>query len=201
MDNNNSATLQSNTSVKVTKDYIQFKDSSKQSGIFPMIGSIIMWPGDINSIPNGYLVCDGRTLDKTEVEANSIIEIYSKLFEKIGYKYGSVGGDLNKFKIPDMRERIPLGIKDAEFNGVYSTTLYGGVKKLENSHYKHKHLWNTTSFVTGVGKVGLYGGSEYTSYFGVQNQTIASITTEAGVNDDFLPKFKVMVFLIKYKYI
>lgn len=189
------------SSVKVAKDYIQFNDSSKQSGIFPMIGSIIMWPGDISSIPYGYLQCDGRTLDKTAVEGNSINAIYSKLFEKIGYKYGSVAGDSNKFKLPDMKERFPLGIKDIDFkNVVDSTTLYGGVKKLENTHFKHKHGLDTTGFLTAVSipPVEIEDDDEYISYHSVQNSATLDIVPEAGDNDNYLSKFNVMVFLIKY---
>tara|TARA_B110000879_G_C11181461_1_gene518622 strand:- start:1532 stop:2110 length:579 start_codon:yes stop_codon:yes gene_type:complete len=191
------------SSVNVTKDYIQFKDSSKQSGIFPMLGSIIMWSGDINSIPYGYLVCDGRTLDKTEVAANSIIEIYGTLFEKIGYKYGRVDGELNKFKIPDMRERFPLGITDNNFKEVVdSTSLAGGVKKLENSHFKHKHGLSTIGYITSMWSAhAISSDDEYDSYYGTQNSTSLFITPEPGVNDDFLTKFHVIVFLIKYKHI
>ena len=52
--------------VRVTKQYIEFKDNTKLTGIFPKIGTIILWPGDINNIPDGYLLCDGRMIDKEE---------------------------------------------------------------------------------------------------------------------------------------
>ena len=38
--------------VRVTKQYIEFKDNTKLTGIFPKIGTIILWPGDINNIPD-----------------------------------------------------------------------------------------------------------------------------------------------------
>jgi microcystin-dependent protein len=187
------------SSVKVTKGYIQFNDSSKQSGIFPMIGSIIMWPGDISNIPYGYLICDGRTLDKTEVEGNSIIEIYGKLFEKIGYKYGSVEGDSNKFKLPNMIERFPLGITDNTFkNVVDSTTLYGGEKKLQNSNFKHKHNFSTTGIMNSLGSVKCDPGSGSQQYGAKNHINVANLLINNEVSEDYLPKFNVMVFLIKY---
>ena len=60
------------SSVKVTKEYIKFKDNSKMSGIFPGIGMVMFWPGDVNNIPDGYLICNGDILDKEET-VNSYI--------------------------------------------------------------------------------------------------------------------------------
>jgi microcystin-dependent protein len=188
------------SSVKVTKGYIQFNDSSKQSGIFPMIGSIIMWPGDISNIPYGYLICDGRTLDKTEVEGNSIIEIYGKLFEKIGYKYGSVEGDSNKFKLPNMIERFPLGIKDNTFkNVVDSTTLYGGEKKLQNSNFKHKHKIYTSDMYVNLGFQATDDDNDKVNSINKGNEhNQLIIDRPAGDNDDFFPEFNVVKFIIRY---
>lgn len=197
------------SSVKVTKDYLQFPDSSKQSGLFPMIGSIIMWAGDIANIPEGYLVCDGRELDKTETESNSIIEKYSKLFENIGYKYGR--DTLNPpnediFNIPDMSQRFPYGINESSFKSVVNAnTLSGGVKKLVNSHFKHRHVIPTDQLVTGI-NVG-DATSDTTkakdgigaSYYNVSANSTLKIDMETGDNDDYLSRFNVVNFLIKYK--
>ena len=68
-------------------------------------GSIIMWGGTAiedneqtpYSIPKGYLLCNGRTLNKNQ---------YPKLFRAIGYTHGGSG---NSFKLPDLRERFIVG--------------------------------------------------------------------------------------------
>ena len=112
--------------VKVTKEYIKFKDNSKMSGIFPPIGMVILWPGDTNYIPDGYLRCNGDILDKEEtINVNSNEKKYESLFEKIGYKYGSVSGDSNKFKLPDMREKFPLGINQSGLSNMNSGDIMG----------------------------------------------------------------------------
>jgi len=98
-----------------------------------------------------------------------------------------------------MIERFPLGIKDNIFkNVVDSTTLYGGVKKLENSHFKHKHGLDTRNFGTSIGETEIENDDEYTSYYAIQNTVTLDIVQEAGDNDDYLSKFNVLVFLIKY---
>lgn len=51
--------------------------------------------------PNGWLLCDGKEYDRGE---------FNDLFKVVGYKFGaqSTVGD-NKFRVPDLRGRIPLG--------------------------------------------------------------------------------------------
>lgn len=61
------------------------------------------YPGDLKysiqgSDHNGWLLCDGRSIDRAE---------YSKLFEVIGTSFGS--NDSDTFKLPDCRGRV-IGI-------------------------------------------------------------------------------------------
>jgi len=189
--------------VKVTKEYIQFKDNSKMSGIFPPIGMVILWPGDTNYIPDGYLRCNGDILDKEEtINVNSNEKKYESLFEKIGYNYGSVNGDSNKFKIPDMREKFPLGINQSGLSNMNSGDITGGVKQLENSHFKHTHTLDASSWTVSLGSTAAENPGNRSSHLmrhGVQTNTSASLTTESGNNEDYLSKFTVILFLIRYK--
>lgn len=66
------------------------------------IGTIILHPG----LPTGYVICDGRSLDKIE---------YNMLFEVIGDLYGD---SANTFNVPDLSSIvIGVGIRYIIFTG------------------------------------------------------------------------------------
>jgi hypothetical protein len=62
-------------------------------------GTIVAFGGAVETVPHGWLVCDGRSLARAD---------YPQLFEAIKYKFG---GDPSKesFELPDLRGRFPLG--------------------------------------------------------------------------------------------
>ena len=61
-------------------------------------GTIIMWGGEIGTIPDGYLLCDGSAL--------AVQGTYNALFQAIRYTHG--GGGAN-FRLPDLRDRFITG--------------------------------------------------------------------------------------------
>lgn len=61
------------------------------------VGTVISFAGDSSSIPNGYLLCDGRSLPTAN---------YNELFTVIGYDWGGSG---NTFRLPDLRGRFLRG--------------------------------------------------------------------------------------------
>jgi len=71
------------------------------------IGSIMMWPGDINSLPNSpfdyWIPCNGTTLSTTA---------YPELFAILQYTYGGSG---DNFNVPDMRNLFVVGT-GSEYN-------------------------------------------------------------------------------------
>jgi microcystin-dependent protein len=81
------------------------------------IGSIIGFAG--TDIPNGWLICDGSTLDE---------ETYPEL-------YDALGGSGSTFTLPDCKGRVVVGYdaNDTDFNAIGKT---GGSKELQ----KHTHL-------------------------------------------------------------
>jgi microcystin-dependent protein len=64
-------------------------------------GMITQFAG--TTAPNGWLICDGSEISRTN---------YSGLFAVLGDKYGTVT-DETKFKLPDLRERVPIGRTDS----------------------------------------------------------------------------------------
>jgi microcystin-dependent protein len=67
------------------------------------IGSIVAWPGQFNTIPAGWMECDGRELSNVDNGPNG----YKALFEKIGTTWGGVG--TTKFKIPNLQGQFLRG--------------------------------------------------------------------------------------------
>lgn len=68
-------------------------------------GTIKPWPS--NTIPEGYLLCDGREISRAT---------YSELFDIIGTTYGEGDGDTT-FNLPNMQERQIEGTTSSESNG------------------------------------------------------------------------------------
>ncbi len=67
-------------------------------------GTILMWSQ--TSTPIGYLCCDGSEYSKAD---------YPKLGQMLGRLYG---GSTGKFRVPDLRGRVPVGIdpNDSQLN-------------------------------------------------------------------------------------
>ncbi len=80
----------------------------------PLIGEVRMWTGSMSLLPPGWLPCDGSVLSRTN---------FSILFAVIGDRYGP-GDGLTSYKIPDFRDRSPMGAS-ATVNGLPQTTVSG----------------------------------------------------------------------------
>lgn len=71
-----------------------------QSGL--RAGLVNFWPGTTSSIPLGWVLCDGRALDRTK---------YEELFSVLGIRYG-VGDGKTTFNVPDYRGKFLFGVDD-----------------------------------------------------------------------------------------
>ena len=118
------------------------------AGLAPApIGSIQMWPSD--TLPTGYRLCDGSSLDKTE---------YAALYAVLGTTYGGSG---NTFNLPNLKGRFVAG-KDSsvtDYNGLAKT---GGANKVELGMTEiPKHNHNTESSTTD-GNVSITSSGSHT---------------------------------------
>lgn len=83
------------------------------------IGAYLAWSSQ-EKIPAGYLLCDGRSLKKSE---------YAELFAMIGYTYGGSGDDFNIPKFNDGRFMRGIGGNAAALGALQGDEIK------EHSHY------------------------------------------------------------------
>lgn len=116
-------------------------------------GTIIMTGQDTVSPPTGWLYCDGQTLSTTT---------YARLFSAIGTNFGT--GGAGTFKLPDLRQRFPLGKAGGtgvtggtigETGGVIDHTHIGGAHTHTMAHtHTHGNLSAMIGFSTADSQLG-----------------------------------------------
>lgn len=147
-------------------------------------GTVVAWAGlpadrtiDSNAykgVPDGWLICDGRTVSKTD---------YPGLFATIGYIHGGSG---NNFQLPDFRGYFLRGQDSGSVDpnrttrtkaSVFATTNglnEGSSQADQNAEHRHQNQsWKNYTVVTGgaiIGKttrsMSLNTGSRNTTYSG-----------------------------------
>lgn len=65
-----------------------------------LIGEVKIWP--IAAAPANFLICDGSLVDRAGV--------YNDLFLVIGTTFNTGGEAGDKFRLPDLRGRVPVGV-------------------------------------------------------------------------------------------
>lgn len=106
------------------------------------VGTIIAWGGQTDSIPQNWMICNGRAMQKTA---------YQDLFSALKYSWGGSG---NTFYLPDFRGRFMRGLdtgagRDPDVrtrkpsNPGGSATGVGSVQ--EDSLQNHSHAQNPHS--------------------------------------------------------
>ena len=80
------------------------------------VGQIIAWSGAYNSLPSGYLICDGSAISRTT---------YAALFAVVGTTHGSGNGSTT-FNLPDLQSKFITGASSDPNNSGYSVGAEGG---------------------------------------------------------------------------
>lgn len=134
------------------------------------IGSIVPFASD--TIPNGWLLCDGRAVSRTE---------YAELFKAIGTKHGSGNGSTT-FNLPNPKGRTLVGkdSTDTDFNTLGKT---GG----EKTHtLTVSEMPSHTHDVAIAVNNTVAGGARY--YFNSAGTTSAPITDKAAWSNSLTAK-------------
>lgn len=85
-----------------TRDLMENRDRELELSLIDLnganpIGGIVMWGGEVASIPANYVLCDG---------ASVLTSLYPLLFQALQYRYGGSGSNFN---LPNFTTRIPIG--------------------------------------------------------------------------------------------
>ena len=90
--------------------------SNDSTGDSLPIGTTLLWYAD--NIPTGYVELNGQELSRAT---------YSELFDVIGTTFGSGDGSTT-FNVPDMRDRVPVGVSSTDTNINAVGKIYGEKK-------------------------------------------------------------------------
>lgn len=148
-------------SEAATKTFVETTVAANGGGSGGPIGSILAWTS--NSIPFGYLLCDGSEISRTT---------YADLFAAIGTTFG-VGDGSTTFNLPDLRGRFPLG---KSTSGTGSTLGQSG-GSLDHTHSIPAHFHSMGSgadlniTASGSGTTGIESaGHTHSGTTGIESQ-------------------------------
>lgn len=90
--------LANHTAVQANDQAVEITSLQLQVDAFlSPVGAITLFAGQANSIPSGWLLCNGSQYSSTQ---------YAELYAVIGIIYG---GTVDNFIIPDLRNKFPIG--------------------------------------------------------------------------------------------
>ena len=115
----NSIRITTTTGASFTGGTIQviYEGESSGGSESAPAGTIVAWGGSVASIPTGYILCDGTTLNRSS---------YAELFNAIGTTNGA-GDGISTFLIPDLRDKFVVGATSDSATGVTFNADTGAV--------------------------------------------------------------------------
>lgn len=125
---------------------------------FSLIPSGTIMMNVTNSVPNGYVYCDGTSYSTTNVATNK----YYTLFTVIGYAFGGSGAT---FKVPNFQGAFLRGEGSQVVGGVtYSAGTRGTAQPHQLQDHKHTYsdmMWWDTDVGGGSGQTIYVAGANY----------------------------------------
>ena len=154
------------------------------------VGIIYPFSGDNSKVPNGYFLCDGREVSRTE---------YSALFNVIGTSFGN-GDTINTFNVPDLRGRFLEGADGNIGNRIeaglpnINGTVLGGYHTLNVGYGDYKGAFYNPKLKSGLSVPGSSVG-DWQGSLGIDASLCSPIY---GSSETVQPPAVCVNYIIKY---
>jgi microcystin-dependent protein len=150
------------------------------------VGTVTIWPGAATSIPEGWLECDG-----SEVRIGQ----YPELYACCGTTYGA-GSDAGRFKLPDLRGRVPIG---AGQGASLTNRTLGATGGTETHALVTGEIPSHSHTMTNAGNVLHTGGSANQAATGttLAAQTVSANASGSGTAHTNMMPFRVLRYIIR----
>lgn len=146
------------------------------------VGVIISFGGDVNRLPEGWLLCDGQNISNNE-------------------RFADLRYVLNKNNVPNLKGRFIVGAGTADDGTIYSVNQTGGeaVHKLtidEMPSHNHKGFGEAR----GDWPFGVEGWHVFGSEGGIDGDNFYYLSSKTGGDQphENRPPFYALVYIIKY---
>lgn len=171
---------------KITQTYKELV--LKPGGDTLPIGGMIAFASD--TIPNGWLLCDGRAVSRTE---------YAELFKAIGTKHGSGDGSTT-FNLPNPKGRTLVGkdSTDTDFNTLGKTSGEKTHTLTVDEMPSHNHLRDIENKIVNNGSGGAWSPS-LKGTGNMTNENNSTRNTGGGQAHNNLQPYLTENFIIKAK--
>ena len=165
------------------------------------LGMVELWAGKSNMIPKGYVLCDGRELDRAEYPALYAIlgDQFNAVADAAGNRYTTNPG---YFRVPDLRGRFVVGWSDTD-SDYAPLGQTGGMKKVQLSedeipaHSHRENLWRQTAINFNTTQ----GGSQHNVING-SGTALPDLDTESTGGDmahENRPPYYVLAYIMRAK--
>ena len=165
------------------------KGQKGETGGGAPVGQIIAWSGAYNSLPSGYLICDGSAISRTT---------YAALFAVVGTTHGSGNGSTT-FNLPDLQSKFITGASSDPNNSGYSVGAEGGADTVtltvaQMPSHKHTTTFDNKKYFPGGGSTSVsYGGAG-----GYPADTFSMSNEGGGQSHENRPPYYALCYIIQF---